>query len=84
MRTETNELVNDLVNLDRVRSLLKCKADRRRLWAMREEARGSTANHGIIIPLNPSRDPDQTDCPRSARDRRRRRYPIYPTTTSSP
>ncbi|KAH9979222.1 Ion transport protein-domain-containing protein [Lactifluus volemus] len=47
MRTETNELVNDLVNLDRVRSLLKCKADRRRLLVMREEARGSTANHEV-------------------------------------
>jgi voltage-dependent calcium channel len=49
VRTRTNELVNDLVNLDRVRSLVKSTSDRQQLLAMREEARGSTAQHGVIL-----------------------------------
>ncbi|KAI0247528.1 Ion transport protein-domain-containing protein [Lactifluus subvellereus] len=47
VRTGTNELVNDLVNLDRVRSLLKSTSDRRQLLELREQARGPTAEQDV-------------------------------------
>lgn len=45
VRTETNKLVTDLVNLDRVRSLLKMISHRRRFLAYRRQARATQMQH---------------------------------------
>jgi hypothetical protein len=45
MRTEVNKLVTDLVNLDRVRSLLRTIATRRR-YLLEKEKRMSTQLQG--------------------------------------
>ena len=52
VRTGTNALVTDLVNLDHVRSMLKTISYRRRYSAMRQQAQAATADHGTIISLD--------------------------------
>jgi hypothetical protein len=52
VRTGTNGLVTDLVNLDHVRSMLKTISYRRRFLAMRQQAQDATADHGTIISLD--------------------------------
>jgi len=49
IRTGTNKLVSDLVDLDRVRSLLKSISERRRFLAKRREAREAASEHGTYI-----------------------------------
>lgn len=45
-RTEVNKLVTDLVNLDRVRSLLKTISHRRRFLAHMQQVRAAKMEHG--------------------------------------
>ncbi len=49
VRTGTNGLVTDLVNLDHVRSMLRTISYRRRFLAMRQQAHAAAADHGTII-----------------------------------
>ena len=49
VRTETNGLVTDLVNLDHVRSMLKTISYRRRFLGMRQQAQATADDHGTII-----------------------------------
>ncbi|KAF8465445.1 Ion transport protein-domain-containing protein, partial [Russula ochroleuca] len=50
IRTGTNKLVNDLVDLDRVRSLLDRISERRRFLARRQEAREGSATPEHDVP----------------------------------
>jgi len=51
VRTETNKLVTDLVNLDRVRSLLKMISHRRRFLAQRKQLHMTWMQHQGNLPL---------------------------------
>ncbi|KAG2002361.1 high-affinity cell membrane calcium channel, variant 2 [Coprinopsis cinerea AmutBmut pab1-1] len=50
IRTEVNKLVTDLVNLDRVRSLLRTLTFRRRFLRHLEEKRASKYEQGVLLP----------------------------------
>ncbi|THH14934.1 hypothetical protein EW146_g5467 [Bondarzewia mesenterica] len=63
VRTETNKLVTDLVNVDRVRSYLKCITYRRRFLAQRDSARREKEAReipAIIVDDFPSTPPQST------------------------
>jgi hypothetical protein len=62
IRTETNKLVTDLVNLDRVRSLLKMISHRRRFLAHREQQlRMRMEQHGeSLLPCDLFKQVDLT------------------------
>ncbi|KAF8639058.1 hypothetical protein AX17_001754 [Amanita inopinata Kibby_2008] len=57
IRTEVNQLVTDLVNLDRVRSLLRALTARRRYLAEREKMRQETEIPSIVVDVMPSTPP---------------------------
>ncbi|KAH9024879.1 Ion transport protein-domain-containing protein, partial [Lactarius pseudohatsudake] len=69
VRTGTNGLVTDLVNLDRVRSMLKTISYRRRFLAMRQQAHAAASDHDvpeiIVVEDVPSTPPPP---PMSSRD----------------
>ncbi|KAH8980165.1 Ion transport protein-domain-containing protein [Lactarius hatsudake] len=69
VRTGTNGLVTDLVNLDRVRSMLKTISYRRRFLAMRQQAHAAASDHDvpeiIVVEDVPSTPPP---LPMSSRD----------------
>ena len=52
IRTGTNKLVTDLVDLDHVRSLLKSISERRRFLAWREKALEATQEHGTYVSID--------------------------------
>ncbi|PFH47046.1 hypothetical protein AMATHDRAFT_77384 [Amanita thiersii Skay4041] len=60
VRTETNQLVTDLVNLDRVKSLLEAYTVRRRYLAMREQLTRSTEIPSIIVDVMPGTPPQSS------------------------
>jgi hypothetical protein len=82
IRTGTNKLVADLVNLDRVRSLLQSISDRRRFLARRQKAREAAQEHGTYIFIDflslPARHTDTSFYTSPARNSRGRRYPVHP------
>ena len=49
VRTETNKLVTDLVDLDRVRSLLKMISHRRRFLALRRSRTMQMQHQGAVL-----------------------------------
>jgi voltage-dependent calcium channel len=51
IRTGTNKLVADLVDLDRVRSLLASISERRQFLAKRQKAREASEEHGTYISV---------------------------------
>lgn len=53
VRNETNKLVTDLVNLDRVRSMFKTISYRRQFLAHLQKERAEKYNKGIVIPILP-------------------------------
>ncbi|KAI9433175.1 Ion transport protein-domain-containing protein [Lactarius indigo] len=69
VRTGTNGLVTDLVNLDHVRSMLKTISYRRRFVAMRQQAHAAASDHDvpeiIVVDDVPSTPPP---LPMSSRD----------------
>jgi len=82
VRTRTNELVTDLVNIDRVRSLLRTITQRRRFLAtMEERRRGSAGGKHARAPLRIADRAAQPPCPRSLWTIRRRRRRLRPRTS---
>lgn len=81
VRTETNGLVTDLVNLDHVRSMLKTISYRKRFQAMQQQAEAAAASdHGTITsPLLPHVSLLISHHTRRSRNHRRRGRAVYTT-----
>jgi len=81
VRTETNKLVTDLVNLDRVRSLLKMISHRRRFLAQRKQSRMEFMQQrdipAIVVDTTPATPPPTTRDITSARGDGTTKTPEY-------
>ncbi|KXN82493.1 Calcium-channel protein cch1 [Leucoagaricus sp. SymC.cos] len=83
VRTEVNKVVNDLVNLDRVRSLLMTISQRRWFLAQMEEKRAAAARADHDIPFIVVDSMPESPVP-STRDIVSAAYGISPPTTPTP